>query len=351
MTEEPTATREVWRAPAKINLWLEITGRRPDGYHTVDTCYQAIDLADTVILEPSEDPGVSCRVEGPFAEGVPEGPDNLAARAALLLAERTGHEPRVAIRLIKEIPAGGGLGGGSSDAAAVLVALGQRFAVPDPGRTLVELAAELGADVPFFLRGGTQHATGIGDQLRPVEPPAERWGILVWPGVPVPTAWAYEVYGTRELTRPAAGRASTAGDLDWRRRENVFETLVLERHPRIAEAANVLRTGGSGFVRLAGSGGAVFSLYPTEAERDARLRELREATRSWMRARCWPFRLLERGVVLEKGQNRGSDSVGFLEGPTPTRGLPYHGIDPHAVGNDPIHNRPVESESSSLDDL
>ncbi|MGH7543496.1 MAG: 4-(cytidine 5'-diphospho)-2-C-methyl-D-erythritol kinase, partial [Gemmatimonadota bacterium] len=96
--------REVWRAPAKINLWLEITGRRADGYHEIDTCYQAIDLADTVVLEPAVRPGVTCRVEGPFGEGVPTGSENLAVRAVVLLAERTGHDPRVAITIVKEIP-------------------------------------------------------------------------------------------------------------------------------------------------------------------------------------------------------------------------------------------------------
>ncbi|MGH7571967.1 MAG: 4-(cytidine 5'-diphospho)-2-C-methyl-D-erythritol kinase [Gemmatimonadota bacterium] len=307
MADDRAVTREIWHAPAKINLWLEITGRRPDGYHTVDTCYQAIDLADTVILEPSQRTGVSCAVEGPFARGVPEGAGNLAARAALLLAERTGHEPRVAIRLIKEIPAGAGLGGGSSDAAAVLVALARRFAVPDPGKTLVDLAAELGADVPFFLQGGTQRATGIGDRLKPVDPPAERWGILVWPGVAVSTAWAYGAYATaaEPFTDGAGassggGPASVAGGLNWRRRGNVFEALVVDRHPRIREAMDVLRTGESGLVRLAGSGGAVFSLYPSEDERDARLPEVREATRLWTSARCWPFGFLDRGVVFAR---------------------------------------------------
>lgn len=294
----PWPVREVWRAPAKINLWLEIVGRRPDGYHDIDTCYQAIDLADTVMLDPSERPGVSCRVEGPFAEGVPEGEENLAARAALLLAERTGHEPRVSITIVKEIPAGAGLGGGSSDAAAVLVALARRFAVPDPEDTLVELAAELGADVPFFLEGGTQRATGIGDRLEAAPPPAERWGILVWPGVAVSTAWAYGAFA--ESGRPLSAAGSMAGPVDWRMRANVFEPLVFERYPRIAEAADLLRAGGSGVVRLAGSGGAVFALYPSGAELDARLPEVRTAVGSWLGARCWPFGFSTRGAEPEK---------------------------------------------------
>ncbi|MGH7564448.1 MAG: 4-(cytidine 5'-diphospho)-2-C-methyl-D-erythritol kinase [Gemmatimonadota bacterium] len=297
--------REIWRAPAKLNLWLEITGRRPDGYHTVDTCYQAIDLADTVILEPSDRPGVSCVVEGPFAEGVPEGPDNLAARAALLLAERTAHEPRVAIRLIKEIPAGAGLGGGSSDAAAVLVALGHRFAVPDPGQTLVELAAELGADVPFFLKGGTQHATGIGDRLRPVDPPAERWGILVWPGVSVSTRWAYEAYdrAADAADPPRARPTPGAPNPGWRKRGNAFESVVLDEHPAVDQVMEFLRTDGGSMARISGSGAAVYTLYGSEAERDARLPDVRDAIGSWARARSWSFEFIDRGVQRRDGLN------------------------------------------------
>jgi 4-diphosphocytidyl-2-C-methyl-D-erythritol kinase len=297
-SSDPAPVREVWRAPAKINLWLEIVGRRPDGYHEIDTCYQAIDLFDRIVLERSVEPGVTCRVEGPFAEGVPEGEENLAARAALLLAERTGHEPRVSITIVKEIPAGAGLGGGSSDAAAVLVALARRFAVPDPEDTLVDLAAELGADVPFFLNGGTQHATGIGERLVPVPPPSERWGILAWPGVAVSTAWGYGAYA--ESGRPLSAAGSMAGPVDWRKRANVFEPLVFERYPRIAEVAEVLRAGGSGVVRLTGSGGAVFALYPGWAELRARLAEVRAAVRSWPGARCWHFGFSARGAEPEK---------------------------------------------------
>ncbi|HET6341414.1 MAG TPA: 4-(cytidine 5'-diphospho)-2-C-methyl-D-erythritol kinase [Gemmatimonadota bacterium] len=288
--------REVWRAPAKINLWLEILGRRTDGYHDIDTCYQAIDLADTVVLKPSDEAGVSCRVEGPFAEGVPTGPENLAAQAAVLLAERTGHEPRVAITIVKEIPAGAGLGGGSSDAAAVLVALAHRFAVPDPEDTLVELAAELGADVPFFLEGGTQRATGIGERLEPVPMPEERWGILVWPGVAVPTRWAYEehdraVRDRTERDAPGPGRF---------RRENAFVPLVMARWPAIARAVGILREAGAEDRRLSGSGSAVYALFRDPASRDVVFDRARKSTILWDGVRIWPFGLVHDGVSREE---------------------------------------------------
>jgi 4-diphosphocytidyl-2-C-methyl-D-erythritol kinase len=290
----PAPVREVWRAPAKINLWLEITGRRADGYHELDTCYQAIDLADTVVLEPSEEPGVSCRVEGPFAEGVPEGSENLAVRAALLLAERTGHEPQVAITIVKEIPAGAGLGGGSSDAAAVLVALARRFAVPDPADTLVELAAELGADVPFFLEGGTQRATGIGELLEPVPMQERRWGILVWGGVAVPTRWAYEEYDRIVRARPGPGAMGSGRS----GRGNVFEQLVFGRWPAVAQAKGALREVGAEEPRLSGSGSAVYALFGDPAARDVGLERLQMAMDSegiWIR----PFGLVDRGVTRE----------------------------------------------------
>ena len=287
----PAPVREVWRAPAKINPWLEIVGRRPDGYHDIDTCYQAIDLADTVVLEPSERPGVSCRVEGPFAAGVPAGEENLAARAALLLAERTGHEPRVAITITKEIPAGAGLGGGSSDAAAVLVALARRFAIPDPEDTLVELAAELGADVPFFLEGGTQRGTGIGDRLEAIPMPKERCGILVWPGTPVSTDWAYQ-----EQDRIARAETGT------NRSGNAFAPLVMEKWPAIARAAEALREAGAEDPRLSGSGGAVFALFEDRLARDAVLTMALVGAGSHEASQIWPFELVDHGVVkVEEG--------------------------------------------------
>lgn len=291
----PAPVREVWRAPAKINLWLEILGRRPDGYHEIDTCYQAIDLADTVVLEPSEEPGVSCRVEGPFAEGVPEGPENLAARAAVLLAERTGHEPRVAIKIVKEIPAGAGLGGGSSDAAAVLVALAHRFAVPDPEDTLVELAAELGADVPFFLEGGTQRAMGIGERLRRVPMPEERWGILVWPGVAVPTRWAYE-----EHDKAVLGTGTGGSDPGRFRRENAFASLVMARWPAITRAVEILAEAGAEDPRLSGSGSAVYALFRDPASRDVMFDRARKSTILREGVRIWPFGFVHDGVSCKE---------------------------------------------------
>jgi len=291
---------ELWRAPAKINLWLTITGRRPDGYHEVDTGLQAIDLADLVTLAPAPDGGgVECRVEGEFAAGIPGGEENLAVRAARALASRTGHELRLRIGLAKAIPPGAGLGGGSSDAAAVLLALARRFAVPDPRHTLHALAAEIGADVAFFLEGGTQRARGVGEDLAPMDPPEERWGILVHPGVAVSTAWAYAAWdqATGGIASVAAGGIADAPPAeDWRERGNAFEPLVFGRHPEAAQAAAVLRAGPATVSRLSGSGGAVYALYRDEESRDSDLDRVGREIASIRGARAWRFDTIDHGV-------------------------------------------------------
>jgi 4-diphosphocytidyl-2-C-methyl-D-erythritol kinase len=168
-------------ARAKLNLWLEVLGRRPDGYHEVDTFLSEIDLADTVRLEAA--PEISLTVEG---RPVPADATNLAWRAAAVL----GVGAR--IHLVKRIPAGAGLGGGSSDAAAVLRGLVSLYGLDPPEGRLAELAASLGADVPFFLHGGgTARCTGIGERVEPLAGGAGRRFLLVVPELNMSTAAVY----------------------------------------------------------------------------------------------------------------------------------------------------------------
>lgn len=289
--------RETWWAPAKINLWLEIVGRRDDGYHRLDTAFQTIDLGDRVILEQAREPGITCEVTGVAGDGVPEGGDNLAARAARLIAERTGRDPRVAITIDKSIPPGAGLGGGSSDAAAVLMALARRFAVPDPERTLRDLALELGADVPFFLEGGTRLGHGVGEDLVPADPPAERWGILILPGHGVSTTWAFRSWDAQAGRNPDYRVAHTARDEGvsaWATRVNDLERLVAARHPDVMRSLVVLRHGPAAGSRMTGTGSAVFGLYGSEEKRDADLPRVEDAIPE--RARALPFEFADRGV-------------------------------------------------------
>jgi 4-diphosphocytidyl-2-C-methyl-D-erythritol kinase len=301
VSSQPAETSEAWFAPAKINLWLEVLRRRGDGYHDVDTAYQAIDVGDTVLLESAAGaPGLECRVEGTWAETTPAGEENLAARAARLLSERTGHALRLRITVHKEIPPGAGLGGGSSDAAATLIALARRFAVPDPERTLRSLAAELGADVPFFLVGGTQAARGIGDDLAALEPPPDRWGILVRPPVAIATESAYGAWDEARAPWRDAPSVTTvcapALPPDWRERGNDFEGLIFERHPVVRRAFEILSEGPCSIARLAGSGSAVFALYPDPAARDDDLGRVRRAAAGVPGAIVRAFRCIDHGV-------------------------------------------------------
>lgn len=290
--------REVWRAPAKINLGLSVLGRRPDGYHAIDTVLQTIDLHDTVTLERAEEPGVSIRVTGPASGRVPEDETNLAVRAARALADRTGHALELAIGLQKMIPAGAGLGGGSSDAAAVLLALARRFAVPDPTHTLVDLAAELGADVPFFLDGGTQRGTGRGDRLAAVDPPVDRWGVLVVPFVQVSTAAVYAAWDEASEASLVPSEPGTPDPgYDWKAAGNDLEPVVIAGHPEIGRTIEILADGPAAVARMTGTGSGAFALYDSIEGRDRDLGRIRDVVDEAVpSSRVEPFACTDRGV-------------------------------------------------------
>jgi len=187
--------RVVLAAPAKLNLFLEVTGRRADGYHELDSVFATIDLHDTVALEKA--PKTSLRVEGGAA---PPDASNLAWRAA----DALGLPAR--IELDKRVPAGAGLGGGSSDAAAVLTGLHELYGRPLDLAALTPVAAGLGADVPFFLHGGLARCRGIGDLVEPLDPPGEWLFLLVSPDLPVATKG---IYAALDAGLPPKPRAAT----------------------------------------------------------------------------------------------------------------------------------------------
>ncbi len=192
-------------APAKLNLYLEVVGERPDGYHEIRTLFQTVTLHDDVEVEPTEAPGVSCETHG-AALVLPEGVENLAARAAAAYLAAAGLPGGARLRLEKRIPVGGGLGGGSSDAAAVLRLLDGacREVATRSGRPIVDLAAvarALGSDVPFLLRGGTAQATGRGDAVRALPDAPDLAFVLIAPPFSTETAKVYA--RARERLRPA----------------------------------------------------------------------------------------------------------------------------------------------------
>ena len=178
-------------APAKINLSLRILGRRPDGFHELDTLMAPLGLADTLEITHASGHGISLTCNDPE---IPEGEGNLCVKAASLFLEETGLSHGISISLMKRIPHGAGLGGGSSDAAAVLTGMNELFDSPLVPEELVQMGGRLGSDVPFFFHGGSARCQGRGEVLGAVPELPERNLLLVKPPFPVPTAWAYGEY-------------------------------------------------------------------------------------------------------------------------------------------------------------
>lgn len=261
----------IWPAPAKLNLFLHIVGRRADGYHLLQTVFQLLDWGDEIRLRVRED-GAIRRVDP--LPGVPADID-LGARAAETLKRASGTRLGADIAIGKRVPIGGGLGGGSSDAATVLVALNALWDTGLDDDALAGLAAGLGADVPVFVRGRSAWAEGIGDRLTPIEL-AERWYLIVDPGVSVPTRELFQVpeltRNSPQLTIPLFVSGVATG--------NAFEASVRARFPAVAVALGWL--GRHGEARLSGSGGAVFAAVPSRDAGDAALAELPAAFRGWV---------------------------------------------------------------------
>jgi 4-diphosphocytidyl-2-C-methyl-D-erythritol kinase len=237
----------VWPAPAKLNLFLRITGRRPDGYHELQTVFRLLDWGDEIRLRPRDDGEIRRMRELP---GVPA-QDDLVVRAAKLLQRHAGVTTGVDIEVEKRLPMGGGLGGGSSDAATVLVALNLLWQLGLDQDVLAGLGRQLGADVPVFVRGRSAWAEGIGEQLSPLALPPRHYVVLD-PREPVATAALFQA---PELTRNAP-RATISSFVSGETTENVFAPVARARHPRVAAALDWL--GGFGQARLSGSGGCVF---------------------------------------------------------------------------------------------
>ena len=259
-----------WPAPAKLNLFLHVVGRRPDGYHLLQTLFQFLDWGDELWLRPRED-GRILRLEGP--EEVPAEED-LAVRAARLLQAEAGVGRGVELRVRKRLPLGGGLGGGSSDAATALVALSRLWGLGLGEEELAALGLRLGADVPVFVRGRAAWAEGVGERLRPVEPP-EPWYLVLHPGVAVATA---EVFGDAALTRDSP--TVTISDFLAGRCRNDCEAVVRRRFPEVARALDWL--GAFAPARLTGTGACLFAAFPERAAAEAVARRVPAPWRAWV---------------------------------------------------------------------
>jgi 4-diphosphocytidyl-2-C-methyl-D-erythritol kinase len=264
-------------APAKLNLFLHILGRRPDGYHELQTLFQLIDLYDEVRIEATTDDAIERLAPSGSAElaRLPAEQD-LMVRAARLLQHEVTARGRVApgarLQVTKRIPSGGGLGGGSSDAGATLRVLNRLWNAGLTDADLARLAVQLGADVPVFALGRTAWGEGRGERLTPLDTP-QRWFVVVDPGVAVSTA---AVFADAELTRDSA--PLTMRDLNSARLRNDCEPVVRRRHPEVAAALDELARHGE--ARLTGTGGCVFAAFADEAEARRVARQLDPRRRS-----------------------------------------------------------------------
>jgi 4-diphosphocytidyl-2-C-methyl-D-erythritol kinase len=250
-------------SPAKINLFLEIVGRRPDGYHEIESVMQLVDLCDQVRLRRSPR-GIRVSVAG---ADLPPGRGNLACKAAMLLQETLGIRGGVQILLEKRIPVAAGLGGGSSNAASVLAGLNRLYELGLSRERLQELGARLGSDVPFFLSDGLALATGRGEVLRPLRPWPRQWLVVANPGIPISTAWAYREVSSKLTAWQRQSTIQTLisdGRLAWPPAWafNRLESVVLPHRPEVRSLKAMLGEEGGFPVLMSGSGASVFAVVP-----------------------------------------------------------------------------------------
>src|SRR5258706_13299931 len=242
-----------WPAPAKLNLFLHLVGRRADGYHELETVFQLLEFGDVVQVRVRRDDSIVCLRGAP---GVAP-PDDLMLRAAPALKRAPGARFGAELALDKRVPIGAGLGGGSSDAATTLVVLNRLWGTGLDEAQLAALGGELGADVPLFVRGHSAYAQGIGDQLTALELDPH-WFVILDPGIEVPTG---PMFQAPELTRNSPHTTIPrffAGDST----HNAFEPVVRARYKAVAEALDWL--GAQAQARLTGTGGCVFAALPDE---------------------------------------------------------------------------------------
>lgn len=259
-------------APAKLNLFLHVTGRRADGYHLLQTAFQLIDRCDTLDFEVRDDGQIIRTNDVP---GVPADTD-LIVRAARLLQEKTGCPIGANLTLHKILPMGGGLGGGSSDAATTLMALNKLWCTGLSKTELMSLGLQLGADVPFFIFGENAFAEGVGEELQAIQTP-ERWFIVIEPGVQVPTP---AVFSAKELTRDSKivriADFSSNAEMFWK---NDLQTVACAMFPEVDEAVRWLSQFGN--AKMTGSGACVFCAFADESAADKVIAQMPERWTSW----------------------------------------------------------------------
>jgi 4-diphosphocytidyl-2C-methyl-D-erythritol kinase len=273
---------------AKVNRSLRVLGKRLDGYHEIDTIFQTVDLSDRIdFLEGEETSGmVTLTIEG---ADLAADSSNLILRAARALASRTGTKRSARIHISKKIPIGGGLGGGSSNAAATLLGLSALWSLPLSDGDLQPIAATLGSDVPFFLLGGLARGTGRGEILEPLPDGPEEWLVLVFPPFSLSTAVVYGALAAPALTDPAAATNLRGSDSGGGPDRNDLEPAAESLRGELRSFRAALSDSGATSVRMSGSGSTVFGVFGDEesarraAERLAGLRKETEETKTTMK--------------------------------------------------------------------
>lgn len=259
----------VVKAPAKVNLTLHILGKRPDGYHDLDSVMQKLDLADTLTISCCDEPGVQLSCPG---SDVPEDESNLVWKAALLFLKEAGleHTCGVSIVLEKNIPIAAGLGGGSSDAGCLLTAMNRLLRTGFSQDVLLRLARSLGADVPFFVvPHSAVRAAGIGDRMEEQEPLANCSLLLVNPGFSVSTAWVYENYTLTRVDKdsrlPDSRKNGNISGLVCPL-HNDLEAVTIRQYPELETIKRFMLDNGASSALMSGSGPTVFGIFPDSAE-------------------------------------------------------------------------------------
>jgi 4-diphosphocytidyl-2-C-methyl-D-erythritol kinase len=255
-------------SPAKINLRLEILSKRPDNYHEIKTIFHKISIFDKIGLEKIPGNEVQLTIDNP---AIPTDNTNLAVKAANLLFNYADIKPGIKIEIKKKIPAGAGLGGGSSNAAITLKGLNRLLNLNISEKILSETAVKLGADVPFFLTdASTAYATGIGEKIKSIETHNKLWFLVIFPGFTVSTAWAYNSFNKYNLLTKSTKNniiKNYSVDINTVKSSlyNDFESVVNKRHPEIPKIKEqLLKTGAQGAM-LSGSGSSVFGIFADKA--------------------------------------------------------------------------------------
>jgi 4-diphosphocytidyl-2-C-methyl-D-erythritol kinase len=251
------------RAPAKINLTLEVLGKRNDGFHEIRSVFQTIDLSDTLRFQTAEHTAYHCDIPGWQPEY------SLVSRAVAILQEHTRPTKNVEITIEKQIPLMSGLGGDSSNAAAVIYGLNQLWELDLAPEVIFDLATRLGSDVPFFLHGRTVLASGRGEIITPLPSPAPTWIVLVFPGIPSPPGKTRQMYAALKsahytngsITQRLADSLRTSRPLEASLLFNTFENVAFDKYPGLTVYKEHLLKLGAPRVHLTGSGPTLFTLF------------------------------------------------------------------------------------------